>query len=146
MKNTWKSFSRPCKKNNLEGLDYLEFKESLEALSKMQMDEETKYKSAYAVAASMGANVHKLIQTALHYVEVLKKEKESYEKTTLTKMQNRLKVKKEDVISIEQGIKEKQAQIQQLKKDIDAAQREMIEKVAEIQQESRKGNCCSKRI
>ena len=37
--------------NDLEGFDYLEYKESLQSLAKMNMDEETRYKSALVPAA-----------------------------------------------------------------------------------------------
>ena len=36
--------------NNLDGFDYLEFKQSLKSLEKMPMDEQTRFKSAFAMA------------------------------------------------------------------------------------------------
>lgn len=120
--------------NNLDGLDYLEFKESLEALSKMPMDEETKYKSAYAVASSMGANVHKLIQAAIHYIDVIKKEKEDFYQTKMLKMTDDLKARKNRVLKLEKSINTKKKQIEKLKKEIDQVEREMIDKIAEAQQ------------
>ena len=36
--------------NNLEGFDYLEYKQSLRSLSSMDMDEATKFNSAFAMA------------------------------------------------------------------------------------------------
>ncbi|MEM7368565.1 MAG: hypothetical protein AAF587_08165 [Bacteroidota bacterium] len=120
--------------NNLEGLDYLEFKESLEALSKMPMDEETKYKSAYAVASSMGANVHKLIQAAIHYLDIIKKEKEGFHLNTMKKMNDEMKSKKNGVLKLEKSISTKKKQIAKLKKEIDQVERDMIDKISEAQQ------------
>ena len=50
-------------KNNLDGFDYLEYRQSLLNLSKMAMDEATKYKSAFAAAQTMGATPQKLVDT-----------------------------------------------------------------------------------
>ena len=47
-------------KNNLKGFDYLEFKQSLQSLAKMPMDEATKYQSAFAMAQTMGATPEKI--------------------------------------------------------------------------------------
>lgn len=122
-------------KANLEGLDYLEFKQSLEALNKMPMDEETRYKSAYAVAASMGANVHKLIQTADHYRQVLEKAKKEYETKNLKQERDKVEKSKKTVLAFEAGVKKKRAQIEQLKKQIDAEERKMIDSISKAKQE-----------
>ncbi|MEL6843563.1 MAG: hypothetical protein AAFP02_10125, partial [Bacteroidota bacterium] len=116
-------------------LDYLEFKESLAALDKMKMDEETRYKSAYAVASSMGANVHKLIQTADHYREVLKKAKADYEAKNLKQERDKVEKSKKAVLTLEASVKKKKAQIEQLKKQIDAEERKMIDAMAKAKQE-----------
>ncbi len=122
-------------KANLEGLDYLEFKQSLEALDKMQMDEETRYKSAYAVASSMGANVHKLIQTADHYRKVLETAKQDYETKNLKQERDKVEKSKKQVLAFEDSVKKKKAQIEQLKKQIDAEERKMIDAIAKAKQE-----------
>ena len=119
-------------KNNLDGLDYLEFKESLETLSKMPMDEATRYKSAYAVVKAMGTNVHKLIQTANHYIDILNKEKEAFNGDVLEKMKGKLEDEKKVISLLQKSIKDKRKQIQQLTKDIDNVQRQIIDKTAEI--------------
>jgi hypothetical protein len=64
--------------NNLEGFDYLEFKQSLQSLSNMDMDEITKYQSALAMAKTMGATKAKLVQSAKHYVAVLMEEEKKF--------------------------------------------------------------------
>ena len=49
--------------NNLEGFDYLEFKQSLQSLTKVEMDEVTRYQSALAMAKTMGANKKSLVSS-----------------------------------------------------------------------------------
>ncbi|MEM6967493.1 MAG: hypothetical protein AAF573_22205, partial [Bacteroidota bacterium] len=53
-------------RNNLPGFDYIEFKQSLAALAKLNMDEETAFKSAFATAATVGLTKGKLLETASH--------------------------------------------------------------------------------
>ena len=65
--------------NNQEGFDYFEYRESLKSLSKMPLDERTKYQSAYAMAQTMGATPEKLKTSAGHYIQVLKNELSKFE-------------------------------------------------------------------
>lgn len=119
---------------NQEGFDYLEFKESLEALTKITADEETRYKSAYAVVSAMGTNVYKLIESARHYVDVLSKTRDKFSQTVLKQMQDKLVNKKKAVESLEKSIKNKKDQIQKLTLEIDETQRQMIVEMAQTEQ------------
>ncbi|MEM1214943.1 MAG: hypothetical protein AAGJ82_04620, partial [Bacteroidota bacterium] len=65
-------------KADLEGFDYLEYKKSLQSLTKMNMDEATAFKSAFAMAQTMGATPTKLVQSAQHYLNILQKEEEKF--------------------------------------------------------------------
>ncbi len=78
-------------RSNLPGFDYLEFKQSMDALEKMNMDKATAIKSAYATASTVGLTKEKLLKTASHYLEILSKEKSEFEDA----MQNQIKVKVE---------------------------------------------------
>jgi hypothetical protein len=60
--------------NNQEGFDYLEYKKSLQTLSKMPMDEQTRYASAFAAAQAMGITASKLNESAQFYLNILKSE------------------------------------------------------------------------
>ena len=66
-------------KANIEGFDYLEYKQSLKSLAKMPMDERTRFQSAYAMAQTMGASVGHLIKTAQHYIDILAAEEKKFE-------------------------------------------------------------------
>ena len=70
---------KAMEKNNIDGFDYLEYKQSLNSLKKMPMDEATRYQSAFAMAQTMGANPQMLATTAQHYIDVLRKEEEAFE-------------------------------------------------------------------
>ena len=105
-------------KNNLEGFDYLEFKQSLLSLKKMTMDEPTRFKSAYAMAQTMGASVDHLIKTAQHYIEVLAKEEQKFEKALIKQKEHRIGSKEEEINQLNQLIAQKEAQIKKLTKEV----------------------------
>jgi chromosome segregation ATPase len=124
--------------NNLEGLDYLEFKQSLQALSSMPMDEETRFKSAFAMAASMGATPSHLITTAKHYIQVLEQEDKKFEGALQQQMESKIGRQQEEVASMEKSIQEKSEQIKQLTNQITQIQNKVQETKAAMQDASEK--------
>lgn len=106
-------------KNNLEGFDYLEFKQSLLSLKKMDMDEATRFKSAYAMAQTMGVDVDHLIRTADHYIKVLAEEEQKFEVALGKQNEQRVGSKAKEIQQLNQLIQDKEAQIKALQKQID---------------------------
>lgn len=104
--------------NNMDGFDYFEFKQSLLTLSKMPLDEETQYKSAFATAATMGITKENLLQSADYYKKVLQREKEKFD--LAVKGQNNANVlkKKEELETLKAVILEKSDQIKRLTEEI----------------------------
>lgn len=105
--------------NNLEGFDYLEYKQSLQNLSSMSMDEKTKYQSAFAMAKTMGVSSGKLIETANHYLKVLKNEEQKFGTALQNQTQTQVVNKEQELKQMEQAIIQKQKQIEQLQKEIE---------------------------
>lgn len=105
-------------KNNLPGFDYIEFKQSLQALEKMDFDEPTAVKSAFATAATMGLTKSKLLETAAHYKNVLHKEKQQFESAMEKQMVQRVASKKQEVVKLKEQITKHQEKIQQLQSQI----------------------------
>src|SRR5690242_18768533 len=62
---------KALEENNMDGFDFLEFKNSLKALSQMPLDEATKFRSAFATASTMGVTVAKLLDSVDYYKKVL---------------------------------------------------------------------------
>jgi len=103
------------RKNNLEGIDYLEYRQSLDSLQPMEMDEETRHRSAYAMAQTMGASIDKLIGSAQHYLQVLEEENKKFglalERHRQLKVERRDKEAAELTAEVE-GCKEEIARLQ----------------------------------
>lgn len=123
---------------NLDGFDYLEYKQSLRSLEKMPMDEATRYQSAYAMAQTMGATPDKLVKTAQHYVDVLKKEELKFEEALANQQKTQIGSKQGEIGKLEEVIQQKAEQIKQLTKEIEEHQRRSEQLKKEIKQASGK--------
>lgn len=104
---------------NLEGFDYLEFKQSLKSLEAMPMDEATRYKSAYAMASTMGVSAQKLIATAGHYMKVLQQEEQKFEQALAGQVQSRVGERRQQIQSLDRLVQEKEKQIEKLRVEIE---------------------------
>ena len=69
---------KAIEENNLEGFDYLEFKQSLQSLKKVETDEVKRFQSAFAMASTMGLTKSKLFESAKHYASVLGAEEKKF--------------------------------------------------------------------
>jgi hypothetical protein len=105
--------------NDLDGFDYLEFKQSLKSLEKMPMDEQTRFKSAFAMAQTMGATPDHLVKTANHYIRVLLQEEEKFGLALANQRTRQIGDKENQIKQLESVIKEKTDQIAKLKADIE---------------------------
>lgn len=122
-------------KNNLPGFDYLEFKQSLNALSNLNMDESTAYKSAFATASTVGLTKEKLLKTAEHYRGVIMQEKQAFDQALKKQVQQKVESKKAEVEKLKKQILDFQAQIAKLQEEI-AKNQSVIDKADESIQQS----------
>ena len=111
--------------NNLDGFDYLEFKQSLKSLEKMPMDEQTRIKSAFAVAQTLKATPDQLIQSANHYLNVLKQEEKKFGEAMGNQRAIQIGEKEQQLIQFDQAIKSKTEQIKKLTLEIEKHQNAM---------------------
>jgi peptidoglycan hydrolase CwlO-like protein len=105
-------------KNNLPGFDYIEYKQSLGALTAMNIDEMTAFKSAYATAATVGLTKEKLLKTAEHYKGILQQEKIQFDAALEKQMQQRVKSKQDEVVKLKKQIEDYQLKIKQMQDKI----------------------------
>lgn len=105
-------------KSNQKGFDYLEYKQALQSLKDVDMDESTRYQSAFAMAKTMGTSVQKLINSAEFYIQVLQKENSKFSQAHTAQRQKLISNKKTEIDSIKKGITDKTKQIESLKTQI----------------------------
>lgn len=113
--------------NDLDGFDYLEYKESLQSLSKMNMDEATRYKSAFAMAQTMGASPQKLIDSIQHYKNVLNKEHSKFGQALENQRAKQIDGEHTKIKQLEEGIAARKKQLEDIQKQI-AVDEQLLEK------------------
>lgn len=116
---------RSIEANNIEGFDYLEYKQSLQSLMKIESDEAKRYQNAFAMAQTMGLTKKKLNDSIKRYLQILdgeeKKFTEAFEKQKSTQVIQR----EQNVANLKQSINAKQQQIKKLQAEIKEAEAEL---------------------
>lgn len=118
-------------KNNQPGFDYFEFRQALINLSKLSMDEATKYKSAYAAAQSMNVSPVALVTSAQWYLKLLGDEGAKFaqaEQNQRTKVAND---RQNEMNQIATDIKNKQGMISKLQQEVDQLSKTLEDKKTE---------------
>jgi septal ring factor EnvC (AmiA/AmiB activator) len=124
--------------NNQEGFDYFEFKRSLQNLLKMDMDEATVYKSAYATAQTLGATPNGLISSAQRYLTVLQKEEEKFKVALGNQKSKQIDGGLQEIKQFEQSIVDKKKQIEKLMEEIAQLETHLAKMKGEIQESAQK--------
>ena len=115
-------------KNNLPGFDYIEFKQALSALTDMNMDLPTAIKSAFVTGKTVGLSKEKLVESALHYANIIAQEKVQFEKAVEKQIQQKVGGKlreveklKKQIVEYKEKIKQLQAQVEKFQNTVDTA-------------------------
>ena len=119
-------------KNNLDGFDYLEFKQALKNLENMPMDEKTRYQSAFAMAKTMNVTPEHLVKTAGHYVAILQQEEQKFGQALTAQRSKQIGGREQQMADLEKGIKAKAEQIKRLTEEIEADQKTLATMKEEI--------------
>ena len=106
-------------KNNMEGYDYLEYKQALQSLGKVGMDEATMFKSAIAMAGTLGASKEQILKTATHYMGVLEQEQQKFNQALQANKQKIAQSEQNGIATLEQNIVSRQKQVENLLAEIE---------------------------
>ncbi len=117
---------------NLPGVDYLEYRQSVKSLEKMPMDEAVRYQSAFAMAQAMGATPAKLVESATHYMDVLKTEQSKFDEALRKQTTDRIGNRQEMLKNLDATLKQKAEQIKKLTQEMEAHRVEMEKLDVEI--------------
>ena len=108
--------------NNQDGFDYLEYKNAIKSLESLDMDERTRYRSAFATAKSLGVTIPKLLTSIGFYQKILQEEQQKFIKSIKSSALNISVAEKKDIIK---RIASKKEQIKQLTKEISALEKKI---------------------
>ncbi|MEM7101882.1 MAG: hypothetical protein AAF502_02050 [Bacteroidota bacterium] len=120
--------------NNLDGFDYLEFKQALKNMSKIEPDESKAFQAAFITAQTLGVTPGKLADSARFYIDILKKEENKFNQALqqqqstnvtqreeqLKKLQSDIKTKTEKVNALQAEIKAHEGKLEKLKGEVDS--------------------------
>jgi chromosome segregation ATPase len=118
--------------NNLPGFDYLEFKQSLNALKEMEMEETMAIKSAFTTGSTVGLTKSKLIASAEHYKKVLLTEKGQFDSALQKQMDQKVYGKKQEKEVLTKKIEQYKSKISQLEIEIQKYQEKLDKADSEI--------------
>ena len=110
---------RAIERSNLAGFDYIEFKLALDNLAKMNLDEASAYKAAFATAITLGMTKEKLAESAQYYRGVIVKEKEQFDTASQKQQDQRIAAKLQQVADLKKAIEDNQTKIKQLQEEIE---------------------------
>jgi len=111
--------------NNVEGFDYIEFKQSVQSLAKVEPDEGKRYKNAFAMAGAMGLTKSKLFSSAKHYVSVLDKEEKKFGEAFSAQKKKQVADREARSEQLNQSILKKEDQIKKLQADIEKERKQL---------------------
>lgn len=118
--------------SNLDGFDYLEFRQSLQSLKNIPMDDATRYQSALAMAQTMKATPDQLISSAKHYINKLNDEEKKFGAAMKGQIDQKVGNRQNDVVNLENEIKQKTEQIKKLTMEITQHQQKISKTQAYI--------------
>ena len=123
---------KALEKKNLDGFDYLEFKQSVGRLTEIGMDLDTAINSAFITGSSVGLTKDKLIKTAGYYAEVLQDEKAQFMRSLEKHLVDNVEGKAKQTGDLKKKIANWETKIAQLQEQIDAARQQIESSDAEI--------------
>ena len=103
--------AKAIEKANLPGFDYLEFRMAVDNLKKINLDEVTAIKSAYATMSTMGLTKERIIETAAHYKSVLVKEREQFDAASQKQQTLKIGQNLQQVGDLQRKVTENEAKI-----------------------------------
>jgi hypothetical protein len=119
--------SKALEENNLEGIDFFEFRRTLDALVGVIGDEPTRYRAAFGSLVAQGAKGENLVQTADHYLQVLDRKELSFGEYIEGQKKERIQSKLNEADRFKAQIQEKSQQIAKLTQDIGELTRSEVE-------------------
>ena len=119
--------AKAIEKANLPGFDYLEFRMAVDNLKKINLDEVTAIKSAYATMSTMGLTKERIIETAAHYKSVLVKEREQFDAASQKQQTLKIGQNLQQVGDLQRKVTENEAKIKQLQEEVEASRTKIRE-------------------
>jgi hypothetical protein len=119
---------------NLDGFDYIEFRDSVLNMAGTPMTEQQKYQAVFTTAKAMGLTIQTLTDAVDHYQAVIDSKKDSFLASVESQVAAEVTSREEKKLSKENLIQEAADKIKELNDFITASQQENVELANEINQ------------
>jgi chromosome segregation ATPase len=130
--------SKALATNTTEGFNYIKYRQALNAMEKIGLDEATSFKSAFATANTIGLTKTGLISSAKHFVSVLMNEKGKFDEALAHRVKEKIASKGEQVLKLEQRIEEMKKKIVELEKRMSDSQQKIDAADEDVEREKEK--------
>lgn len=110
--------TKAMEENNLDGIDFFEFRKTLDALEGVIADEPTRYKAAFGSLVAQGGRPDQITHSADHYLKVLETKGEGFADYLDQQQKERVQAKLAEADGIQQQIQGKADQIAKLTAEI----------------------------
>lgn len=97
---------------------YLRFKQSVNSMQEMGLDQSTAIKSAFATASTMGLTKDGLVKSAKKYKLVLKQEREKFAEALKGQLSKKVDGERKEAEALQKKIVQMQRKIEQMQKEI----------------------------
>jgi len=131
---------KALEKSNQDGFDYIEFKQSYNALTLLPMDKALAMKSAYTTGSTMGLTKETLLKSADFYKQIIQKEKVQFDSALRNQKEQKIDGRKAEQQKLQSQIDRNkdlisklQAEINDYQKSIDGVDSEIAESIAKIE-------------
>lgn len=124
--------------NNIDGFDYLEYKNSLLSISSVITDESMRFKSAYEMAKTMGMDKKKLLDSANFYLNILSGEQKKFMDALENQKTRQIETRVNSIESLEKNIVAKKKMIESLNNELKSMSDQMSKLKEEINDEVQK--------
>jgi len=84
-------------KNNLPGQDYFEFKQAIEHMKSLAMDEKSKFQTAYTVLSLQGCKKDILLSSIEKYISIIQEQKKEFDAEMQLELNSKVKSKLDEV-------------------------------------------------
>ncbi|MGB1217209.1 MAG: hypothetical protein ACPG5P_05010 [Saprospiraceae bacterium] len=116
---------KALEQNDIEGIDYLEFKKTLQSFAKMPMDKDLRFQSALTAVKSMGASDAKIIESAKFYLEILAKEEKNFLEAVERNRKNQVEGQLQRMDQLKKMKAEKETLIQKMQTEMEQITKEV---------------------
>jgi hypothetical protein len=121
---------------NIEGFDYIEFRNALAALASAPLPEPQKFQTVFATAQTMGLTKQKLLDAIDFYQEVLNKKKTEFQEQVQAMVAQEVTLRENLKSRKEQEIADLQEKIRQAQSTIAEKQQEVLVVTTEINEQN----------